>query len=76
MSLIDVIRAWRDPEYRGTLSSEQLAALPAHPAGLVELSDAELASASGLDSLDTVAITIAPPCTVWTFHNNVRCCPL
>lgn len=76
MSLIDVIRAWRDPEYRSTLSSEQLAELPAHPAGLIELSDAELARASGLESLDTVAITVNSPCTDWTFRNNIRCCPL
>ncbi len=72
----DVIRAWIDPEYRATLSDEQIAALPAHPAGLIELSDAELASAAGLDSLDTVAITVHSPCTDWTFRNNVRCCPL
>ena len=76
MSVIDVIRAWRDPEYRSTLSIDQLAALPAHPAGLVELSDDELASASGLDSLDTVAITILSPCTDWTWRNHMRCCPL
>ncbi len=73
MSRIDVIRAWRDPEYRATLSREQLAALPAHPAGLIELSDDELARAAGLS---TIAITVAPPCTEWTFHNNVRCCPV
>jgi mersacidin/lichenicidin family type 2 lantibiotic len=73
MSTAQVIRAWRDPEYRATLSSEQLAALPSHPAGLIELSDDTLASAAGLN---TVAITVLPPCSQWTFHNIVRCCPL
>ena len=72
----DVIRAWIDPEYRSTLTNEELAALPAHPAGLIELSDAELASAAGLDSLDTVAITVNSPCTDWTWRNHIRCCPL
>ncbi len=76
MKFVDVIRAWRDPEYRATLSSDELAALPAHPAGLIELSDAELASAAGLESIDTLAITINSPCTDWTFRNNIRCCPL
>lgn len=76
MSKRDVIRAWMDPEFRSTLSSEQLAALPSHPAGLIELSDDELARAAGLESLDTVAITVNSPCTDWTFRNNIRCCPL
>lgn len=76
MSKRDVIRAWMDPEFRSTLSAEQLAALPSHPAGLIELSDDELARAAGLESLDTVAITVHSPCTDWTFRNNIRCCPL
>lgn len=34
---IDVIRAWKDQSYRNSLSKEQLAQLPANPAGnLVE----------------------------------------
>ena len=69
----NVIRAWRDPEYRSTLSSQELAALPSHPAGLIELSDDDLASASGLDE---VSITVNPPCTQWTWHNHIRCCPV
>jgi len=38
----DVIRAWKDAEYRESLSADDRAALPNHPAGLVDLSDAEL----------------------------------
>jgi mersacidin/lichenicidin family type 2 lantibiotic len=38
----DVIRAWKDAEYRESLSAEERAALPNHPAGLVDLSEAEL----------------------------------
>jgi len=72
MSPTQVVRAWRDPQYRSTLSPEQLAGLPSHPAGLIELSDDQLASASGVHKV----ITVLPPCTVWTFHSNVRCCPL
>jgi mersacidin/lichenicidin family type 2 lantibiotic len=42
MSYLDIIRAWKDEEYRLSLSEEQRAVLPEHPAGLMELVDAEL----------------------------------
>src|SRR5262245_30801785 len=41
------IRAWKDPEYRMTLSIAERAALPANPAGAIELTDADLERASG-----------------------------
>jgi mersacidin/lichenicidin family type 2 lantibiotic len=43
----DVIRAWKDPEYRLGLSEAERALLPAHPAGLITLTDAELDSVGG-----------------------------
>ncbi|HYG61306.1 MAG TPA: mersacidin/lichenicidin family type 2 lantibiotic [Thermoanaerobaculia bacterium] len=43
----DIIRAWRDEEFRLSLSEEQRAQLPANPAGNVELADEDLRSASG-----------------------------
>lgn len=48
---IDVVRAWKDPKYRAGLSEDDLAALPAHPAGVIDLGDAELGSARGGTSL-------------------------
>jgi mersacidin/lichenicidin family type 2 lantibiotic len=42
MSQVNVIRAWKDEEYRNSLSAEERAALPENPAGLVELTEAEL----------------------------------
>jgi mersacidin/lichenicidin family type 2 lantibiotic len=73
MRRIDVIRAWRDPEYRATLSSEELSRLPSNPAGLVELSDEELGRASGIDAIPS---TTAPECTMSTWnHGPRRCCP-
>ena len=39
MSNLDVIRAWKDEEYRGSLNDDQLAMLPHNPAGLVELTN-------------------------------------
>jgi mersacidin/lichenicidin family type 2 lantibiotic len=44
---IDVVRAWKDPEYRKTLTSEELASLPANPAGASEVSDEELGEVAG-----------------------------
>lgn len=47
MSKVDVIRAWKEEEYRFGLSIEERAVLPANPAGLVDLSDIELHGAAG-----------------------------
>jgi mersacidin/lichenicidin family type 2 lantibiotic len=43
----DIVRAWKDESYRSSLSSEELAMLPANPAGAFELSDAELEAIHG-----------------------------
>jgi len=47
MSTSDVVRAWKDEDYRLSLSETERALLPAHPAGLVEIEDADLDSAAG-----------------------------
>ena len=44
---IDIIRAWTDVEYRETLTAEQLASVPANPAGTANLSDAALSRVVG-----------------------------
>jgi len=46
----DIVRAWKDQNYRASLSEEQLSQLPAHPAGELELSDDALASIYGGDN--------------------------
>ena len=33
----DIIRAWKDEEYRLSLSAEQRSILPEHPVGAIEL---------------------------------------
>lgn len=43
----EIIRAWKDEEFRNSLTSEQLAALPPAPSELAELSDAELEEVAG-----------------------------
>lgn len=47
MSNVDVIRAWKDPDYRLSLSDEALASVPANPAGPMELTEADLDLVSG-----------------------------
>jgi len=65
MSNPDIIRAWKDAKYRQSLNAEELAAVPAHPAGDVELSEAELASVDGGIQpvpTTTVGVTASMPC--------------
>ena len=73
----DVIRSWKDPRYRRSLSTQQLQTLPQHPAGPEMLTDQELKMAGGLmwDENDEFSIpgTTAPECTLWTFHNWKSC---
>jgi mersacidin/lichenicidin family type 2 lantibiotic len=45
MTPSDIIRAWKDPHYRTGLSAIQLAQLPAHPAGVIELPEPTLHAA-------------------------------
>jgi mersacidin/lichenicidin family type 2 lantibiotic len=45
MTPSDIIRAWKDPRYRAGLSATQLAQLPAHPAGAIELAEPTLHAA-------------------------------
>jgi mersacidin/lichenicidin family type 2 lantibiotic len=50
MSYQDIIRVQKDKEHRQRLSEEQDLVLPEQPAGLVELSDAELDAVQGAGS--------------------------
>jgi len=43
MSHAEIIRAWKDPEYRSTLS-----VTPAHPAGVIELADPDLGGSAAV----------------------------
>jgi mersacidin/lichenicidin family type 2 lantibiotic len=47
MSNMDIIRAWKDEDYRLSLSEAERALLPEHPAGLIELAAAELDGVEG-----------------------------
>jgi mersacidin/lichenicidin family type 2 lantibiotic len=47
MNPLDIIRAWKDEDYRLNLSEEQRAQLPEHPSGLIELTFADLGGVAG-----------------------------
>jgi mersacidin/lichenicidin family type 2 lantibiotic len=46
----DIVRAWKDADFRAELSVEELALLPGNPAGLIELTDEALEDVVGGDS--------------------------
>lgn len=70
MKKIDVIRAWKDPFYRSTLTADELDQLPVHPAGPIEIRE------SDLKGIAAAAQTTAPECTSFTAYPNYRpCCP-
>ncbi len=71
----DIVRSWKDPRYRRSLSIQQLHTLPDHPAGSATLSDQELKAASGLmDKVDGFGLlTTAIDCTLFTFRGWKSC---
>jgi mersacidin/lichenicidin family type 2 lantibiotic len=52
-----IIRAWKDVEYRLSLSEAERAQLPEHPAGLGELTEKELDHVVGGWALPTLIHT-------------------
>lgn len=49
MNIEQIIKAWKDPEYRANLTGEQVESLPAHPSGslLVEIDVERLTAVNG-----------------------------
>ena len=72
---LNVIRSWKDPRYRRSLSAQQLETLPQHPSGSALLTDQELKAAGGLVSEDDEfsVLTTSFDCTSLTFRNWKSC---
>lgn len=64
MNHIDIARAWKDEAYRDSLTEAQRAELPENPAGLVEISDADLREVNGGSFLCS-AINCSWACSVF-----------
>lgn len=58
MSIHETVRAWKDADYLASLSEAQRAALPAHPAGPLDLGDVDLAAVAG----GSTGMTPTPRC--------------
>jgi mersacidin/lichenicidin family type 2 lantibiotic len=62
----NIIRAWKDEQYRGSLSAAEKHLLPPNPAGLIELSDAQLSGIEGGDdTLTVVSISVTIETITW-----------
>jgi mersacidin/lichenicidin family type 2 lantibiotic len=75
MNAETIIRAWKDPEFRASLTSEQLAALPESPSGksMTELNDDELGDAVGGVLNPTIRITLTRGSAVDGCNNSWGC---
>jgi mersacidin/lichenicidin family type 2 lantibiotic len=60
MSTNEIIRAWKDAEYRASLSEAARAALPAHPAGSIDLPGAGIYGARGMRLRTAIKAGIRP----------------
>lgn len=65
-----IIRAWKDEDYRLGLSPSELSALPQNPAGVVELLPEEVGSARGMEEelADSALILTCLLCTLCVGH--------
>ena len=59
MSVEQIIRAWKDEDFRTSLSAAERALLPEHPAGLIDLTAAELDALTGGVHAPTALCTLA-----------------
>lgn len=82
MTSFDIVRAWKDEAFRRRLSATQLAELPENPAGVVELSDDQLAFASGGAPTCITPCTYTAPqncgpsmTTTWAMSCDFSACP-
>ncbi|HEX2913350.1 MAG TPA: mersacidin/lichenicidin family type 2 lantibiotic [Chloroflexia bacterium] len=67
---LDMIRAWKDEDYRESLSDEQKALLAENPAGVVELTDEELSNAEGAITPIIIGSLISLNYAIWSLHYN------
>jgi mersacidin/lichenicidin family type 2 lantibiotic len=71
----EIVRSWKDETYRLNLSDKEQALLPDNPAGVIELTDAELCGVEGGTwiTIDTCGTWCMPTltCLICPVENNV-----
>jgi mersacidin/lichenicidin family type 2 lantibiotic len=69
MSTLQIVRAWKDETYRRSLTQQQLADLPAHPAGEIEFERGPVAAKTNGNKCQSpttaVCTAFCTPYTVW-----------
>jgi mersacidin/lichenicidin family type 2 lantibiotic len=70
----DIVRAWKDARYRQSLTSEQQAMLPENPAGICELTEADLETVQGsFGGSDTGSMSVGN-CIFSLSPNSINSC--
>jgi mersacidin/lichenicidin family type 2 lantibiotic len=72
-----VIRAWRDPEFRASLSEAERADLPLHPSAMIEVADEDLARILGGADVGTdaiVPVTNTRGTAIYSYGCQCICC--
>ncbi|MEQ8467100.1 mersacidin/lichenicidin family type 2 lantibiotic [Coleofasciculus sp. E1-EBD-02] len=72
MSNIDIIRAWKDEEYRQSLSEEQRSQLPENPAGSLELAEQEMQNLVGGASTSLKNGSQPLQLSLWSWLSNCK----
>ena len=77
MSVEMTIRAWKDEEYRQSLSPEERAQLEESPAGFMQVTDAEMAATDGgWTFVIPVSLRVCGPIVKYTVSSCPRTIPL
>ena len=63
MKKSDIIRAWKDPKFRRSLSAEQRSLLPAHPSAVIDIDDQDLSAVAGGNTHTAICSCRASLCT-------------
>ncbi len=64
-----IIRAWKNPSFRASLNGAEAAALPANPAGSVELTTEDLMDTQGGSVLIAISISLTIPIVTTLISN-------
>ena len=73
MSTNRIARAWKDEQFRASLSESELAGLPANPAGAIELPDEALDEVNGGASWLSFCRTVCGVyCTITNLYDCIR----
>ena len=65
MSTLQIVRAWKDESYRSSLTQEERAALPAHPAGTIEFVRGAVAAKTNGNKCGGGPVPTTQLCTYW-----------